>query len=397
MEWFLSDPQEWATMHFGDAKLGDKRRTDRLVKVAAQAAADPAASIPKQTETWADTKAAYRLFDVQDVTFEAVAQAHWDLRQQCGPGRFAILSDTTDLDFGKHRQLTGVGPTGNGSGRGFLLHSGLLVEVATNHVLCVAGAELLRREPKTATKNKKPRRRESERWGDLVKRIGPAPVGAQWIHVMDREADNFEVFCQCVDQGVDWVTRARTVTRKIAQQDKATERLPLREVLETLPIRGQDELVVPTKAKTKREPARAARVAKMEVRSGVVSLPPPTSPSALVKAHPAMIPMGVVWTRELEPPKGQPAVEWILYTSLAVQTLEDVLEVLELYRLRWLIEEWHKALKTGTQIKERQLETGERLAPLIALSSIEALRLLQLKTLARLEPERPAVQVVPAS
>jgi transposase-like protein/transposase Tn5 family protein/DDE family transposase len=403
MEWFISDPKRWAMTHFGAANLGDKRRTDRLVKLAEKAAVDPAASIPKQTETWADTKAAYRLFDQEDVTFEAVAQPHWDLRQQCGPGRFAIISDTTDLDFGKNRKLTGVGPTGNGSGKGFLLHSGLLIDLATKHLLCLAGAELLRREPKEPKKKKKKKkkaRRESERWGDLIKRIGRPPTGAQWIHVMDREADNFEVFYACREQNVDWLVRAKTLTRLVAEQADATEqeRLPLREFLEKLPLRGEQILEVPAKAKTKREKARTARTATLQLRSGVVHLPPPlTSRSALVRElPPTPIPMGVVWALEMNPPQGEEAIEWILYTSLAVLTLDDLLEALAIYRLRWLIEEWHKALKTGTQIKERQLQTGDRLAPLIALSSIEAVRLVQLKTMARQDPERPAKEVVPA-
>src|SRR5262245_62561658 len=98
MDWFCADIQEWAQMHFGQADLGHGKRTERLVTLAAQVAADPSGSLPEQTVTWADTKAAYRLFDRPEVTFEAVAQGHWDLRHQCGPGRFAILSDTTELD-----------------------------------------------------------------------------------------------------------------------------------------------------------------------------------------------------------------------------------------------------------------------------------------------------------
>src|SRR5580698_9850524 len=99
MDWFISDPKEWAEASFGQTKLGDARRTKRLVKLAAAMANDPAGSIPKQAETWADAKAAYRLFDQEEVTFDAVSEQHWQLRHQCGPGTFLMISDTTAMDF----------------------------------------------------------------------------------------------------------------------------------------------------------------------------------------------------------------------------------------------------------------------------------------------------------
>ena len=67
--------------------LGDKRRTERLVKVAEQFAHNPAASLPDQNELWKDLKGAYRLFDREEVTFEAVARPHWELTKQAARGR----------------------------------------------------------------------------------------------------------------------------------------------------------------------------------------------------------------------------------------------------------------------------------------------------------------------
>ena len=67
---------DWAAQEFGAVELGDKRRTRRAVKVAAVMAAHPAASIPAQNQRWADTKATYRLFDQDDVTFQGVSEPH---------------------------------------------------------------------------------------------------------------------------------------------------------------------------------------------------------------------------------------------------------------------------------------------------------------------------------
>ena len=76
------DTDQWAHQEFGSCNLGDARRTKRLVKFAAQVAADPDASTPGQTEKWSDLKAAYRLIDNEEVAFDAVAGPHWRQTRQ---------------------------------------------------------------------------------------------------------------------------------------------------------------------------------------------------------------------------------------------------------------------------------------------------------------------------
>ena len=65
------------------------------------------------------------------------------------------------------------------------------------------------------------------------------------------------------------------------------------------------------------------------------------------------------------------------------------------YELRWLVEEYHKALKTGCCVEKRQLKTAARLEALVGLMSVVAVRLLRLKSLARTDPDVPAKRVVP--
>ncbi len=93
--------------------------------------------------------------------------------------------------------------------------------------------------------------------------------------------------------------------------------------------------------------------------------------------------------------KGVEPIEWILLTSLAVENFEDAWEVIGYYEKRWLIEEWHKALKSGCRVTKRQLKTKERLEPLVGLLSVVSVRLVQLKLAARNAPDRPARQMVP--
>jgi hypothetical protein len=105
--------------------------------------------------------------------------------------------------------------------------------------------------------------------------------------------------------------------------------------------------------------------------------------------------MWVVEAREVNPPKGQKPLRWVLLTSEEVGGFDDAWRVIEWYEKRPIIEEYHKCLKTGCRVEERLYRTGDRLAPVIGMLSVLSVRLLQLKTVARRDPEQPAERVVP--
>ena len=142
------DPAAWAYTQFATAQLGDRRRTARLVALATQIAADPSSSLPNQTEKWSDLKAAYRLVDRPEATFQVIAEPHWQLTvNQAATGRFLILDDTTEIDFGWKRQVKDLGPVGDGVGRGFMIHSGLMVNPHDEWIVGLAGQVLFHRQP----------------------------------------------------------------------------------------------------------------------------------------------------------------------------------------------------------------------------------------------------------
>ncbi|MFN8855321.1 MAG: transposase, partial [Planctomycetaceae bacterium] len=128
-------PEEWAQQQFDECELGDRRRNKTLVKIGAHMAARPDGSTPVQTENWATCKAAYRLFNEPDVTFGNITRPHYrrTRAQSDGPVKL-LISDTTELDFGIHRQIEGLAPTGNGGGWGFYVHSCLMVDPVTGVV-----------------------------------------------------------------------------------------------------------------------------------------------------------------------------------------------------------------------------------------------------------------------
>lgn len=385
-------PEVWAKEQFGACELGNRLRNPRLIQVATKVATNPSASFPQQMGAWGDLKAAYRLFEAEGVTFAAVAEPHWRKTRACPSGRYLVLGDTTEIDFGKRRKIPDLAPTGNGTGYGFLLHSGLMVELQSEEVLGLTGQVIHYRQevPKGENASQRlQRERESEIWGQVIDLTGPPPEGGQFIHVLDRGADNFEVYCHCQVQRCDWVVRVTQRQRKIRTPSGAVR--PLADYLATLAVAGTYELSL------RARPKHPARTALLEVRFGALAMPPPQHQSPYVKQlQPEPIPMWVVWIRELHAPRGIAPLEWVLYHSRPVESFDDAWAVTGYYEKRPLIEEWHKALKSGCHVTQRQLKTKERLEPMVGLMSVVAVRLLQLKTVAKREPMRPAHEVVPA-
>lgn len=382
---------QWAEKQFGTCDLGDRRRTRRLVRYAGQAAADPDSSTPKQTESWDDCKATYRLIDCDEVTFEAITAPHFQATRARSEGTWLLISDTTETHF-PGPCVKGLGPTGNGGGRGFLLHSSLMVRPDGHEIIGLAGQVIHYRKPvkREAGGAKRIRRkdRESMIWSQVIDQIGPAPQGARFIHVFDRGGDQFELYCRMARHGTGWVARACQLTRKVLAPDG--QRISLAEYLARLPVAGSYTLELPANQHQK------AHTAQIEVRFGPLTIPRPEHFSDWVKQSGIdQIGMWVVEAREIHPPRGEKPARWVLLCSDEVRDFESVWKILEIYEKRWLIEEFHKALKTGCRLEERQYTTAQRLEAITGVLSVVAVRLVQLKMMARDEPRRPAEELVP--
>lgn len=391
------ETKEWAQVTFGECRLGDRRRTKRLVKLAEQAAARPDGSTPEQTESWGDCKAAYRLFEQEEVTFEAIIAPHCEqTRNGCRPGDVKLLiNDTTEIDYGAGRQARGLGPTGKGSGKGFFLHSALMVDAADGRVDGMAGQLLFYRQPKSKhQKAKNTRRRAADResvvWGNLVDQVGCAPRGVKWVHVDDRGADDFEVFSRIQAQRCSFVIRAAKLHRKIQTTDGRC--LTVHSLLQEQPRRQIIELPVPATDKSEK------RIATLELRYTELRMPVPGVLTPWLRAHRPSEPMQlwIVELREINHPPEVTPLRWVLYTLEPVTTIVEAQTVIGWYERRPTIEDYHKALKTGCRVECRYYESADRLEPVTGLLSVVAVRLMQLKTAARETPDRPAVEVAPA-
>jgi hypothetical protein len=384
------DVNQWAEQQFGTCDLGDQRRTRRAIQVAAQFASDPSGSTTRQTETWGDCKAVYRLMNEEDVTFRAMAEPHWKLTRAQTAGHFLLLGDTTTIDFGIRRKTEGLSPVGDGGGRGFLLHSSLMVNADGEEIFGLAGQTIYYRKPRPkgeTFRQRLARERESKIWGEVIDLVGRAPDHVTFTHVFDRGADNFDVFCHLVQSQTGWVVRAAQLKRRV-ETPQGNQRLD--HYVRSLPLSGTYELSVRA---NRDQPARTAQV---EVRFGPVRMPRPRDCGTFARGCGLLeIPMWVVEVREVNPPADVKALRWVLLTSLATETFDEAWQVIGYYEKRPLIEEFHKALKTGCRLESRLYRTSHPLETVTGMLSVLAIRLVQLKSVARVDPDRPAETIVP--
>lgn len=396
MEEQVKDVQEWAEEQFGRAELGDARRTRRAVAVGAAMAAHPAGSIPDQMGEWKDMKAAYRLFAEEDVTFEALTAPHREATLEAARGRERVLmiQDSTELDYTDHRRASGLGPVGDGRGRGMMLQTVLAVDPAAGQRGSAAVLGLGHQAPwyqRSVPKGETRKQRQAlqvkaRQWIKAVEAIGQPPEGSRWIHVADREADNFDFFEACQTTGTGFVVRAAQDRRAALGHTAGEAEGYVKTLARSLPPLGTRRLKV--RARPNREPGWM----ELSVSASAITVFAPRLKGG--DAQPVRCWVVRVW----DPASlgGPEPVEWILLTSEPVEGLEDALQVAEWYSLRWLVEEYHKCLKTGCRVEARQLEEAARLERALGVLAVVAVRLLQLKQQTRLTPDRLAQECVPA-
>jgi len=387
------DNSQWIQTQFEQCALGDKRRNDCVQRVATQMLRAPEKSLPQQNPDWKDLKAAYRLFASPSVTFAGIAQPHWLQTRQTKPGRYLLISDTTDVSQRTHEATSGMGILGDGRGRGLQLHNCLMYDCGQQQIRGMAGVlvNYRKRVPKNETSAQALKRiRESQLWGNLVNEIGQPPQGSQWIHVFDRGGDNFESMCHIKLSRCDFVIRASKLNRNV--MDDQGNMVPLREAIEDAKRLGSYELNLRSRRGVK------ARTAKMEVLSCSITMPCPRHKSPWLKQSSINeLAVNVVIVQEVGAPKDIKPIRWVLLTSLPATTFAAAWQVIEDYENRWMVEEYHKVIKTGCIAEQHALRTADRLESLLGLISVIGVRLFQMKLIGRSQPDAKATTHVPSS
>jgi hypothetical protein len=351
-------------------------------------------------QTWDALKAAYRLLSNKrehpKVTFEALSQPHWRATraraQSTDVGVVLLVQDITELDYTRYQEtMAGLAPVGTGiHQRGVLLHSTLAVRPAPRQVLGLMHQQIFKRVPLPAgtRPSQRPKaERESRVWGEALQAIGPVPAGAQWVVVADRGADDFEFFWQCQELRYDFVLRM-TYERRLLPAEPATHLLT---AARSWPAQ------LGTYVEVVERGGRPARRARTLVSAAAVRIREPGERTGHRTDTPGRE-MGVwvvrIW--EVDPPPDAEPLEWILATTVPVETADDMLERIGWYRQRPVIEDYHQCLKTGARAEQRDLEDEPRIERLLGFLAPLAVRLLQLRDEARGKPEQAARQVVDA-
>lgn len=189
----------------------------------------------------------------------------------------------------------------------------------------------------------------------------------------DRESDIYEVFDVCGKQSVDYVVRAQH-SRALEGEDRA-----LFDVVGRQPVLGKFQMELRARSTS------PARTVTLVVRAMRVNIRGPWRPGGRV----AELPLNVVDVRAIDQNPQDPPIHWVLLTSLPTDGFAAVVKIIRIYAARWLVEEYHKALKTGVRIEQSQLSQAHRIEALLAVLTVVAARLLDLKLLAATKADTP--------
>ncbi len=373
---------DFGQQHFGRAALRDRRRTRSLVELAERLVQHPGGSLPEKFHDPNALRRCYDLMNCPHVTHAAVLDAHRHAtfeRVRHLPGTVLYLHDITELDFTSHKALhPQLGQIGNGTGKGYLCHHRLVI-TPDKQVLGLAN-QILHVRPEapdgeTVAQRRDKEDRETRLWVQAVESLEPPPDHQRAVDICDRAGDTFEFFDREFQLRRGFLVRSKHNRRIEVGHAGDGARTYLHDYLRTLPGQGTREVTIHD------HDTGAVRSAQVQVAYAAVRLRVPRSRRGHYQAR--LLDVWAVRVWEPAAPPGVEPVEWFLVTNVAVACVADAWERVDWYLCRWVVEEYHKAQKTGCQIEGPQFETVEALQPMVALLSVVALVLLNLRDLSR--------------
>jgi hypothetical protein len=379
---------QWAAREFSGAVFPDKRLVKRLIKIAAHFAQNPSGSLPEASGSWKEAKAAYRFFDNQGVSVQAILKPHQEQTRQRAAAHATVLvvQDTTGLNFQDHPATPGLGLVGPGrhGALGIWLHSSLAF-TPEGAALGVVAVDWWVRDPKdfgkAAQRHGRPiEEKESYRWlksYQATVQWAQANPGTRFVNISDREGDLYELFAlaaQHPETGV--LVRARH-----EREDRSGASMT--ELMARVQPAGTMEIEVA------RKPGQPARRAKMAVKYTSLSLRAPQRSRDSEKP----VCLWIVEAQEiLAAGSTKKPLFWRLVTNVPVTDFASAVEKIQWYGQRWSIEEFHRILKSGCGVEDRQLETVERLSKIMVMDVLVAWRVLALTRTARRAESLPAAE-----
>jgi len=396
--------EEWAQNEFSNAPLGDKRLTRRLITIARSKGEDPQASFLHGVRgKSSSTSGFYRFIDQPEesqVTMANILQPHRQrtLRRMNAHRQVLCIHDTTDLNFDSLNDCEGLGVIGKNqkvTSQGLSLHTSLVVTEADGLPLGILNAVCNANQLKPEHRGKDRRYipiedKDTYRWLtclDQCRQLTRALPETRVIHVMDREADFFDLFhCWNRSRRDDLIIRAknnrRTDTNQLMLDAVATS-----EVKHTIEVEIPRRSKRSKKASQKESPARPRRTASLALRYMPVAI---KAPKHGLNAHKPDVQLWILHVKE-EPTSADviDPVDWFLLTSIPVESKNDAVKILQAYTRRWRIEEWHRVLKTGCRVEQPAHQKALRLERIIAINIVIAWRIQLMTLLGREMPGLP--------
>ncbi len=374
----------WAANEFGDAELGDERRTKRLVMLASQFASSPAGKVTEVVRIAAQREAAFRFVENHAIAPSAIAAAHHraTARRCRGNNEVVVAVDQACLSVTDRVGKPGFGHVTPKSGRirGLQVMSALCVSKSGTVLGLVAQQwwSRLEKSPEYKTDARPAQERESDLWRRALLQANEQ-LRATAPHVtpffqLDRGGD-----CRAVLQVVR--NEGLKVTIRSAHDRALASGSRLHKTMLRAPVLGYIYVNV------RRRPNRPGRVARLAVRARSVTL---RLRDYRTRSDEAMQ-IQCVHVRETHAPRGTKPLEWWLLTTASVATFEEAANIAKTYTLRWKIEELHRAWKSGVcNIEDSQLRTAENFKRWATIAVAVAARSEHLKTRSRAEPDTSA-------
>lgn len=370
--------------NFDQADLKDARLNNRLKKIATKMANKPEESISTQMESWKDTKACFRFFSNPNVTHKRIQTPHRKMVKALASKKdgevVLFIQDLSELDYSSLKATKGLGQAGNQFGKGIQMHSCLAVTPCDYNPKVMGLAHQIVWE-RRADKTRKPsigdqlrKDKESHVWSQTLKAIGTPPSNCTWVSICDRGCDSGKYFNDVKELG--WETVARAFQNRCVKIKD--EKIKLMDWMKSLVSRGTYTINIRKKGETK--PREIKLKATWETR--VVLLPTDQSESE--------VELSVIrcWNEEED-------IDWVLYSTVEISNLEEAIEKIKWYAHRWIIEEYHKCVKTGCEVESRQLQTAKSLESIVGVLGIVALLMLSLRNVARDAGQELAKKYVP--
>ena len=351
-------------MSFGDIRISE--RADWLIERVATAGT---LVLRKLGETRAGEKAVHRFLSSRYVSVDRIVETlAARTAAQCVGRRILAIQDTSEINFsGRDKKRRGFGPGGDGTTPGFFIHPVIALDIESEAVVGLVDAEIWTRSGARvgSRRNRAIEDKESMRWLlGCQAAAGVLSKATNVTMVADRESDIYELFVRKPER-LDLIVRAAQ-NRCLSDETMLFAALADAEVLQTSIVK-----VAP------RGPGDKGREATVELRAGRVSLARPQN----LKRSEARdaVELTLVEAREINAPVGKTPLSWHLLTTHSVTSATDAEEIVQLYRLRWRIEQVFRALKSdGLALDDSQVIEAERMFNLAAIGLAGAIRTIQL-------------------